>query len=149
MVYFLELASDGICKNAAVRSRLAIYLTPWNCWIISSIGGALARSGNTTLFTLLASVPMRRSLFSRYTVVSGFTNDESDYSNISSSIICWTCFLTLTLAEYGTGLEWPIIGAVSVMLNLYSYTLLFPGLMVNNSVYLSSTSISFSFCCFI
>jgi hypothetical protein len=45
-------------------------------------------------------------------------------------------------------LEWPIKGVLSVVLNWYSYTLHFPGLIVKNLVYLSSTSISFSFCCF-
>ena len=140
---FLELASKGICKNADVRSRLVIYVyvTPWNRWSISSIGGALAWSGNITLLTLLASIQMCGSLSSRYNIVNGFMNDESDNSNIPSSITCSICFLTPALAEYGTGLEWPIIEVVSVMLNLYSYPLRFPGLAVKNSVYLSSTSV--------
>ena len=56
-----------------------------------------------------------------------------------------SCFLTPTLTEYDTVLEWPIIGVLSVMLNLYSYALHFRGLVVKNSVYLSSTSISFFF----
>ena len=146
-VYFLEPTSNGICKNAEVKSRLTMYLTPSNCWSISSIGGALAQSGNLKLFTILASIQIRASLFSLYTIVSVFLNDESDNSNILTFSICLICFLTPALSEYGTGLEWPII-EVSVMLHVYSYTLHFPGLVVKNSVYLSSTSVSFSFYCF-
>jgi len=57
-------------------------------------------------------------------------NDKSDNSNIPSSIIC-----TFSVqAEYGTGLEWFIIGVVSVMLNLYTFTLYFLGLLVKKSV---------------
>jgi len=82
------------------------------------------------------------SLFSRYTVVNGFMNDEPDNSTIPSSI-CSICFLTPALAEYDAVLEWPIIGVVSVVLNFNSYTLHFPGLVVKNSVYLSSTQAVF------
>ena len=64
-------------------------------------------------------------------------NDKLDNSNITSSIVFQFCFLTLALAEYGKGLEWPIIGAVSVTLNLYSYTLHFPSLVGKNSLNLN------------
>jgi hypothetical protein len=144
---FLELVSEGICKNADVISIIVI--TPCNCCSISSIGRALAQSGNITLFTLLASIQMRRSLFSRYSIVNGFMNDQSDNSNIPSSIICSIRFLTPAVAEYGTGLEGLIVGVVSVILNVYSYTLHISGLMVKNSMSLSSISISFPFVAFL
>jgi hypothetical protein len=51
-------------------------------------------------------------------------NDESDNSNIPSSIICSVCLLTSVLAEYGTGMEWPIIGFLSVILSQHPYFLL-------------------------
>jgi hypothetical protein len=57
---------------------------------------------------------MRGSLFFRYAIVNGFMYDESDNSNIPSSIICTFCFLKSALAKNGTDLEWPIIGVVSV-----------------------------------
>ena len=103
----------------------------------------LARSGNITLFTLPASIQMLGSLFSRYTVVNGHMYDESDNSNIPFSIICTFCYLTSPLAQYGTGLEWPIIGVVSVMLNLYTFSLYFLGLLVKKSVQsVSATALS-------
>ena len=84
------------------------------------------------MFILPASFQMRGCLFSRYTIVNGFMYYESDDSIIPSSIICTFCFLTSALAEYGTGVEWLIIGVVSVMLHLYTFTLHFPVLVVKN-----------------
>jgi hypothetical protein len=75
---------------------------------------------------------MCSSLFSRYIIVSGFINGVSDCCNIPSSLVCLICFPMFALAEYGTGLDKPIIGVLSVMLNLYSYTSCFAGLVVKN-----------------